>query len=517
MFRVIKQFGQAMRPSAIKQGLAAGRESFAGGPAPEQIAALPPEQRRAYEDAIARANAAAEKLIADQRASRVLLGPAGDHLYGPLPTAAELTRMDVAHEVSRAAKGVADALRETVKGRSAPPPPRPPVSSDRATQEAHERAERERARAPYLAPGRNPVIVTRVPTERSNPIAGLAAWLGTSGLAVRPDLVYGVARVPDHLPGGIGLGRAAIIEWEVVHSATEAHPPASPADVTEFDARERWVSRRPGEPSLLDEDLGLAYLQEAGIGPERCLGIARRIGVDARSGGDESTVEARVLVGVTGLAVLQPPGTAGETAARMGEVRPLSFTPPAEVCTEVLNWGAVRAAVMPRTDKRPAIPSPFPYLPATPQELLQAYLEVVGIAPHDCYSAQVTQDETENLVGRTAHMTTTNADQEVAADGTMRRRFRGGDRVVVVYRDRPAYAAGRERWATYQREVLQAQLHVGVGLRAPLPAQSALERGALGSLQRGIDTVVDLVTGYGWDTSDFAPIPHFRYCWPPAD
>ena len=60
---------------------------------------------------------------------------------------------------------------------------------------------------------------------------------------------------------------------------------------------------------------------------------------------------------------------------------------------EVLNWAAVRRVVHPRPQKGPETPSPFPYLPSTPQEVLLAYLEVVGLRPSDRYGAEVTVDE----------------------------------------------------------------------------------------------------------------------------
>ncbi|MFC7503073.1 hypothetical protein, partial [Nocardioides sp. GCM10030258] len=93
---------------------------------------------------------------------------------------------------------------------------------------------------------------------------------------------------------------------------------------------------------------------------------------------------------------------------------------------------------------------------------------------------------------------------------------RGGSRVVVAYRDAPEYVAGRERWASYERDVLQAQLSVGTAVRAPVDRQSALDRGVLGALVRTAEVVGDVVSGYGWVSTDFDKIPHYRYCWPPV-
>ena len=48
------------------------------------------------------------------------------------------------------------------------------------------------------------------------------------------------------------------------------------------------------------------------------------------------------------------------------------------------------------------LPSPFAYLPLTPQELLRAYLGIVGIAPQDSYGVQITYGRPLNLLARTS-------------------------------------------------------------------------------------------------------------------
>lgn len=104
----------------------------------------------------------------------------------------------------------------------------------------------------------------------------VTSYLASSGLAARPDLVYGVYRVPDHIhPGSLRGEKGGMVEWDIVHAATETLPPAAtaPAAVA-FAGTDHWVARAVGEPSVLDEDLALAYLAQAGIGPEQCLGVA---------------------------------------------------------------------------------------------------------------------------------------------------------------------------------------------------------------------------------------------------
>ncbi|NYJ03482.1 hypothetical protein HNR19_004180 [Nocardioides thalensis] len=524
MFNKLKQIGQALSPDAIRQGLAASRESLASGGqlSAEQLAAMTPEQRAQYEQAMADSRATvaanADAAIEREMERRVLFGPAGDWLYGPLPDRERMTDMNLQHQLAYSKAELKATLRNPLGRKPAPVAP-PPVSADPGEQAAHELAQREEARTPYLSPERQPITFTRIATEPRSSVEQLCAWLGSSGLAGRPDLVYGVARVPDHLPGGLGIRKTAVVEWEVVHAAQTALPAVAPAVAAAFDARDTWAARRPGEPSIVDEDLGLEYLRFADLGPEQCLGLARQVAVDASGGGggaEGGGSSPYVLIGVTGLLALHPAGTGAGAHERMTAARLLQVVPDPEAQVVVLNWGEVRKAVAPRPDKRPPVPSPFPYLPSTAGELLHSYLSIVGVRPQDCYSAQVTQDRPDNFVGGTGHVTTTGAESDVAADGQLRRRFRGGSRVVVVYRDSPAYAEGRQRWAAYERDVLQARLGNRTGLRSPVDKESRLDKGALGKLLRGVEAVGSFVEGEWDEKTLFDDVPYYRYCWPPV-
>jgi hypothetical protein len=85
---------------------------------------------------------------------------------------------------------------------------------------------------------------------------------------------------------------------------------------------------------------------------------------------------------------------------------------------------------------------------------------------------------------------------------------------VVVYRDAPAYAEGRERWARYERDVLQAGLRKGVAAR---PVISNLDD--MDGVPRGLRTIarvagaVDAVWEADWGAEQ---LPPYRYCWPPV-
>ena len=521
MFDKLRQVAQAMSPGNVKRGIEQSLQSLANGGqlTEEQMAGWTPEQRAQYDAAMQQARetmaANADQVIEAERARRVLWGPAGDYLYGPMPDRERLTDVNVRNQWEASKAELWATLRNPLGRKDPPPPPpTPPVSVDREAQHAHERAQRDEARTPYLAPGRTPVVRTRIATDRKRTLEQLAQWLGDAGLSARPDLVYGVSRVPDHIVGGLGIRKPAVVEWEVVHAAAPGLPAAPPATVTHFSARERWAARSPGEPSILDEDLGLEYLRAADLGPEHCLGVARFVEVDASSGSSDGGGGTYVVVGVTGVVALHPHGLGAGVAARLQAQRPLQVLPAPDVHVAVLNWGDVRRVVAPRPDQRFLVPSPFPYLPSTGGELLEAYLRIVGVRPHDCYSAQVTIDQPSNIVGGTAHVVTTSAEAEVAADGQSRKRFRGGSRVVVAYRDHPDYAAGRERWAAYERDVLQASLDHRVPVRDPVDKQSALDRGVLGGLLRGVEAVGSFVDGE-YDDEPFEDLPFYRYCWPP--
>jgi len=369
-----------------------------------------------------------------------------------------------------------------------------------------ELAVRTAARAPYLAPARSPLRISRFVTRGGTQGQEAAAHLAACGLAARPELVYGVYRVPDRIRPSAGREKSRVVEWDVVHAATAALPPADlPADVF-FDARSTWVPRAIGEPRPLDEDLALAYLMQAGIGPERTLGIARHTQIDSYSEGED---QHYLTAEVHGVHVFHP-GPVAPVAA------PLAAGPPEGVRIELLNWDAVAAAVHPVRQQRPHLPSPFAYLPLTPQELLRAHLEIVGVAPHDSYGAQVTYDRTLDLMGRTstsAHVRkTTGGDKLPCADGKERVRMHGGAQIVLAYRDSPAYAEGRRRWDAYEADVLQADLSHDTHPRRPLPAREY----AMGKFERRVNRVADAVAFFDPDITNQSGPPPPRYCWPPT-
>jgi hypothetical protein len=308
-------------------------------------------------------------------------------------------------------------------------------------------------------------------------------------------------------------GGSRVVEWDIVHAPGEL-PQAAPATAVFFDADERWVARRDGEAAVLDEDLALEYLARAGIGPESCLGIARSLEI-AHRGAEGS---AHTITRVTGVHVFHPAHLGTGVFESLRAERPLAGAPPQDVHTEVLNWRAIARAVRPESHRRAPVPSPFPHLPGTPQELLRAYLEVVGVRPHDSFGAQVTEDDARDISGVSRKgivtMSTNRGEQQPCADGEQRPRLTGGSRVVLTYRDRPEYAEGRTRWAAYERDVLEAALTHGTDVRGPIAGPDFLERGALGRLTKVAGEVYDFIEATGDDPFD--NIPPYRYCWPPV-
>ena len=80
-------------------------------------------------------------------------------------------------------------------------------------------AARISARRPYLPETAVVVQSHRIGASAGDAIETLVHHLGATGLAARPDLVYGVYQVPDHI--GVGFlqsEKKRYVEWEIVHA-----------------------------------------------------------------------------------------------------------------------------------------------------------------------------------------------------------------------------------------------------------------------------------------------------------
>lgn len=446
--------------------------------------------------------------------TRALLGDAGDVVYGPEffeSTAPEAYAAMSFKDMMK--QGWSEALSQ---GSSTVAPAPPPASNaDRPRVAAEELTARQAALAPYLAPGRPPVELTRIAVGKKASLPDVAAAIAATGLD--GSRIFGVARVPDQIQGG------DVVEWQIVHvGGSGAVTGSTPLAVVEFEAADQLVGRCIGEPSVLDEEIGLAYLRGAGISARQCVGICRQLAVRHFGGGDDGTPS--VVAAVTGAIVFHHADLPTGEAERMRRAAPLTLG--ADVVdgihVEVLNWRVISDALGRSPHTAVPVPSRFPHLPNTADELLQTYLAIVGIDPADCYSAQVTEDTRRNLIGSltsqrayTFRAGTAGADFP-CADGTVRPRLIGGSHVVVVHRDDPAYVEGRERWAAYQQHVLDSRLERGTGLRRPVerPDFESLP-GGLRGLARAVDKV-DRAWNNEVHEIKGADRPH-RYCWPPLD
>jgi hypothetical protein len=459
------------------------------------------------EQALAQADAAhaqSQRETIDRRYSQVLDGPAGDHIHGklavpPSPSEIAANPQSVGDGFRQAFRGLADTAKDL-----ADPKGLLGIGSDmtagiadpveRVAVAADERRRRDDARAAYLASPVPPVAITRIATRGRTQYDDVAQFLASTGIAARPDLVYGVFRVPDRIsPLMPGSEDGRVVEWAVVHRAPAGAATHAP-QWSSFDADRPLVARTDGQPSVLDEDVAIAALAATGLGPQHCLGISREIRMEQISGwvGDSGQGDP-VYARVTGVRVLTPhatlPATDSVHVALGGQPG---------VHVEVMNWSAVAQAVHPRPQRGPEIPSPFPYLPATPDELLVGYLQIVGIDPADCYTASTTIDEFFAMGQRTTRdiervslddFKLSDAEELPCADGKARRRYHGTTHIVVAYLDRPEYAAGRDRWARYQSEVLQARLWRRTGARRPVGGDG----GRLDKVVDAIDGVANFV------------------------
>lgn len=540
---VADKVGDAKDAVVDKVGDAKGAVTEKVGGAKDAVASRLAGPEDPYADLDSEAAAAAR--LADARAARQaeldakpLRGPAGAYLHGTvdapvgtpdpaavpgvvLPEGAGL-RQRIAAGQAWAKQMQQQVLEE--RARHAPPPPIRDLAQRKRIADDERRA-RDHARLGYRSPEAWPVVIMRFVVPDDDQLGGVGRVLAATGLAARPDLVYGVSRVPDRIGGNRIRTHDGVVEWEITHASLEPLTPieAMP-DIVWFDGTETWVARAAGDPSVLDEDLVLALSATTGLAPEQSLGIARLVTTDVHAG-TEAAPTVRAVV--RGVALFHRNQTARGPIEEFQRLRWMILPPgpPPGVHVEVLNWRAVTEAVHRNERELPEIPSRFPYLPSTPQELLSAYLEVVGVWPGDCWSAQTTRDQPGTLLSSRHHGGDDGGwDDRVAgvelpcADGVLRQRVHGTTLVVVAYRDRPAYVEGRERWEAYQREVLHADLRLETG--AWRPVQDGLHPG-VPKLLKGAAKAFDSVEKVAnWEDHltfregvDFKP---HRYCWPPT-
>jgi len=337
---------------------------------------------------------------------------------------------------------------------------RPPAeiedADERAAVAAAERAQRDAARTPYRAEHVAPVAFSRVAAIGRTQLEAVAGALQ----AADPAGVFGVYRLPDRFDHKRAKEAEAYVEWEIVHAPGALTAAPGPVATSAISRAAHFVQRAPGDPSVLDEDVMGAALGD--LAPEDCFGLTRLLAYRANDFDDhrswDAHIEGAVLLSRTGI---------GDAFARDA---PHATLAPSPFHLEILDWEAIAAWVAPWRWGPPRTPSPLPHLPSTPQELLTAYLEVVGIRSADCYGVQLTRVSEGSVADLSIASFRKNFDRPKlpCADGEPRQRIQATEQVVLAYRDRPEYVAGRERWTAYQRDVLRARLDHDTGVRPPI-------------------------------------------------
>ncbi len=424
---------------------------------PEKFAHLPPEQQEKIRGNIeraqagaaqgAQATAASARAAQDAEEARIIRVPPG------APRRSGLSPRHLLADMVRSDAFDPDNVKD-------------PEERTRIAEQ--ERASRIAARAPYDAADGPPLAVSRFLVRAHDQPLAVLAHLAETGVAAAPDRVFSVHRVPDRISPNLTpqSERGRPVEWEIVREEGPPADPAGEAPVLETLTRGgAWVSRAAGEPIPRDEELAATLAVRAGLPPESCLGLPRIL--ELRTARDESE-EMRVVchgVGVLAPAWAGPPLAGALTDLRAQAPLALPPGPPEGIRVDVLDWAAVVPHLGRSRLRDPTLPSPMPHLPATPGELLVAYLRVLGLRARDTYGAAPTAG-----TGGTGEIGLgSGRGQRPCADGKPRVRLNAATSIVVTYRDAPEYAAGRARWADYERDVLHARLAHLTGTHAPVP------------------------------------------------
>jgi hypothetical protein len=249
----------------------------------------------------------------------------------------------------------------------------------------------------------------------------------------------------------------ARVEWEIAHVPGALAATADQVLATGFKRSDHWAARRPGEASVLDEDVAGALVARARVSPEDCFGLHRLLNVRGTDT-EDSKIWTPVVEGI--LLFSRPLDAIPATQQAMTAEAPLAIgAPPYHV--EILDWEAVAAWVAPHRYGPQRVPSPLPHLPSTWQELIGTYLEIVGVRAQDTYGVQVTRTADRSIADLSMASWTKNLHGP-------RKVMHVAEHVVIAYRDSADYEAGRARWRVYQDEVLRARLDHLTGVRPPL-------------------------------------------------
>ena len=172
----------------------------------------------------------------DRRRNQVLDGPAGDYVHGPLPELRKPSEIaadpqSIASEFKQAFKGLKDTVKDLADpkgllGIGSDSRPASTTSSNATPSQPTSDVCAIRRGRDYLASPTPPVTITRIATRGRTQFDEVAAYLASTGIAARPDLVYGIFRVPDRIsPLMPGSEAGRVVEWAIVHTAPRVPPP----------------------------------------------------------------------------------------------------------------------------------------------------------------------------------------------------------------------------------------------------------------------------------------------------
>ena len=316
---------------------------------PEERAEIEAKTAQRYEANMARVAAATDLVDAEWERSRaehqarldaeVLGGPAGAHFWGTVPDTVRPSEAgpQPAERPRRLqellARPQGDRRRprrsEGAVGHSAASSVPTSIPSSAGRSSMARRAAREAARRPYLAPDRTTPVLTRIATRGDAQFDDLANYLAQSGLAARPDLVFGVYRVPDRLDPkmpGLRVGPGGRVGHRACADPGRSRRPAPPQRVTGSTARPAgWAAARAIRRCSTRIWRWPGWRRRGSI-RSQCLGIAREVVMQRADswfgGGELSSDSADVYARVQGVSVIHTAGAAPPpTGADRGPLR----------------------------------------------------------------------------------------------------------------------------------------------------------------------------------------------------
>lgn len=362
--------------------------------------------------------------------------------------------------------------------------PGPLVPSAEAAQQ------RAAAVTAYLPPadGQPPVRIDRFFMEGPSAPQAYAKVI-RQGLEARRT--YGIYPSTD-LIHPARFGRHAVPwEWCVVHrdpieAANPSYNPTPPGDVT-IDVvlrAQRWIDRPKSLPFPHDEEVVALLASRIGIDPATCMGISRLL----EWGGYPSQPERMISVQPVGaqlVTVGRRPPLASAAPAPFGEGQAL----PPNVRVDLFRWTPISLAVQPIWTQPAQAMTAYPHLPQSPEELLQAFIAIVGLMPEHTFGVSVSVIEQQSAF--------------LNAGAAQADRGQTASLIAAVYLDTPAYAEGRSRFQRYRAEQLKVPLDV------PRGSVGKLERVYMDGIkwhvkrQIGNDLYDEIGGDEGWDADSY--------------